>query len=231
MAQKVDLAAKLVHAVLQCGAHELYETLRIGRDASREAIQQAYKSCARDVHPDRNGAPRAEEAFKKVAHARDVLLDAARRATHDAELDSAAIPQRAKRRPCERRADGKRRAREAARAEASEAEAEVSDGGLSDEETYGNLWGSWQERYSWHGSDSVARGAKPHMKPGKCSKRRAASKARAAPTVDVSLPRGGGGAGRGHLGKRPWRRAARAAAKQAAKAAKSRTKARQHLHR
>ena len=39
MAQKVDLAAKLVHAVLQCGTHELYETLRIGRDASREAIQ------------------------------------------------------------------------------------------------------------------------------------------------------------------------------------------------
>ena len=36
MAQKVDLAAKLVHAVLQCGAHELYETLRIGRDASRD---------------------------------------------------------------------------------------------------------------------------------------------------------------------------------------------------
>mmetsp|Transcript_23876 Transcript_23876/g.76629 ORF Transcript_23876/g.76629 Transcript_23876/m.76629 type:complete len:180 (+) Transcript_23876:379-918(+) len=49
-----------------------------------------YLALARQLHPDRNQSPGAEEAFKRVTNAKDVLTDEARRVEVDAELDASA---------------------------------------------------------------------------------------------------------------------------------------------
>jgi DnaJ-class molecular chaperone len=67
-----------------------YETLGVKKDASGEAIQKAYRALAKKLHPDLNpGNKRAEEQFKEVTAAYDLLGDADKRARFDrGEIDA-----------------------------------------------------------------------------------------------------------------------------------------------
>ncbi|MEX0985103.1 MAG: molecular chaperone DnaJ [Actinomycetota bacterium] len=65
-------------------ARDLYEVLGVERGASGEDIKKAYRRLAREHHPDVNGDPTAEERFKEVAGAYEILSDASRRARYDA---------------------------------------------------------------------------------------------------------------------------------------------------
>ena len=60
-----------------------YEVLGVARDASEDEIKKAYRKLARKYHPDVNDAPDAEEKFKEVSHAYDVLTDPEQRRRYD----------------------------------------------------------------------------------------------------------------------------------------------------
>ena len=63
---------------------DYYLLLGVPETASPEAIKRAYRTLARDSHPDRNPHdPEAEERFKTVQRAYYVLSDAARRVAYD----------------------------------------------------------------------------------------------------------------------------------------------------
>ncbi len=65
-------------------AETLYEVLGVPRDAKADAIRSAYRKLARKHHPDVNpGDQKAEERFKKIATAYEVLSDEKRRAAYD----------------------------------------------------------------------------------------------------------------------------------------------------
>ena len=59
---------------------DLYEVLGIGRDATDDDIRKAYRRLAREHHPDVSGDPAAEERFKEVAGAYEILSDPQKRA-------------------------------------------------------------------------------------------------------------------------------------------------------
>jgi molecular chaperone DnaJ len=63
---------------------DLYEILGVPRDASTEDIKKAYRKLAREHHPDVNADPAAEERFKEVAAAYEILSDSNKRAQYDA---------------------------------------------------------------------------------------------------------------------------------------------------
>lgn len=63
---------------------DYYEVLGVSRDASDRDIKSAFRRLARELHPDVNpGDPAAEERFKEVAEAYEVLSDADQRARYD----------------------------------------------------------------------------------------------------------------------------------------------------
>jgi curved DNA-binding protein len=64
-------------------ARDFYEALGVPRDATAEQIQQAFRKLARRYHPDVNADPSAEERFKEINEAYDVLSDPDTRARYD----------------------------------------------------------------------------------------------------------------------------------------------------
>src|SRR6478609_10424489 len=63
---------------------DFYQTLGVQRGADDEEIKKAYRKQAMTYHPDRNnGAKEAEEKFKAITEAYDVLRDPNKRALYD----------------------------------------------------------------------------------------------------------------------------------------------------
>jgi molecular chaperone DnaJ len=63
---------------------DYYEVLGVGRDASEEEVKRAYRKLAVKFHPDKNpDDPNAEEKFKELGEAYDVLMDSDKRAAYD----------------------------------------------------------------------------------------------------------------------------------------------------
>jgi len=64
---------------------DYYETLDVARDADEAEIKRAYRQKAKELHPDRNpdDRPRAEQEFKRIAEAYEVLSDPQKRAQYD----------------------------------------------------------------------------------------------------------------------------------------------------
>ncbi len=64
-------------------ARDYYEILGVGRDADKEEIKRAYRRLARKYHPDVNKEPGAEETFKEINLAYEVLSEPEVRARYD----------------------------------------------------------------------------------------------------------------------------------------------------
>jgi curved DNA-binding protein CbpA len=69
---------------LEATTPNYYATLGLWRDASAKEIHHAYRHLARLYHPDVNPAPEAEERFRAIQEAYDVLSDAVARKRYDA---------------------------------------------------------------------------------------------------------------------------------------------------
>ncbi|MEU0094841.1 DnaJ C-terminal domain-containing protein [Kribbella sp. NPDC006257] len=65
-------------------AEDFYSILGVSRDAGSDEIQRAYRKLARKFHPDVNKDPGAEERFKQISEAYDVLSDPQSRKRYDA---------------------------------------------------------------------------------------------------------------------------------------------------
>jgi len=68
---------------LAVGFRDYYEILGVSRDAPEEDIRRAYRKLARENHPDINKEPGAEDRFKEVSEAYEVLRDPEKRARYD----------------------------------------------------------------------------------------------------------------------------------------------------
>ena len=73
---------------------DLYQRLGIKRGASEAEVKKAYRSLAKQLHPDRNqDNPKAAERFNQITHAYDILSDKDKRARYDrGEIDEEGNP-------------------------------------------------------------------------------------------------------------------------------------------
>ena len=71
-------------------AKSLYQTLEIPENASADEIKKAYRKLARKYHPDINKDPGAEDKFKEINAAYEVLSDESKKAAEpEASIGSA----------------------------------------------------------------------------------------------------------------------------------------------
>ena len=71
-----------------------YHTLGIDRHSTDDEIKKAYRKLALKYHPDKNKQPGAEERFKEIAEAYEVLSDPNKRAAFDRYGEEPHIPSR-----------------------------------------------------------------------------------------------------------------------------------------
>ncbi len=69
-------------------SNSLYETLGVSKSASADEIKKAYRRLARKYHPDINKSPDAEEKFKEINAAYEILSDPQKRKQYDMHGDS-----------------------------------------------------------------------------------------------------------------------------------------------
>lgn len=84
------LASWIGKSTEQAVADDPYKTLGVKKDASHEEIQKAYRGRAKKLHPDLNpGDRQAEEQFKEISAAYDLLSDPEKRTRFDrGEIDA-----------------------------------------------------------------------------------------------------------------------------------------------
>jgi DnaJ-class molecular chaperone len=76
-------------------ADDPYSVLGVARSASDDDIRKAYRRLAKELHPDLNPGAQAEERFKRVSAANDILADADKRQRFDrGEIDANGEPTR-----------------------------------------------------------------------------------------------------------------------------------------
>ena len=69
-------------------AKSLYETLEVNENATADEIKKAYRKLARKYHPDVNKDPKAEDKFKEINAAYEVLSDKEKKEQYDHHGDS-----------------------------------------------------------------------------------------------------------------------------------------------
>lgn len=62
---------------------DYYKIMGVGRDANQDEIKRVYRKLARKFHPDVSKEANAEEKFKEVQEAYEVLKDPEKRAAYD----------------------------------------------------------------------------------------------------------------------------------------------------
>ena len=144
-------------------ADDPYTTLGVARDADAEAIRKAYRNLARKHHPDLNpGDKAAEERFKAVSGANDLLSDKEKRARYDrGEIDETGQERHQQRGPDPGQQSQQRRYRDYAESEAgrrygASAGAGAGASGWS-EEDFGDIFGEYF-RHAGGGATGPARG-------------------------------------------------------------------------
>jgi DnaJ-class molecular chaperone len=70
----------------------LYEILGLEKDASEQDIKKAYRKLSFQYHPDKNSDPDAEEKFKEINCANEILSDPAKRQQYDMEQQGGRMP-------------------------------------------------------------------------------------------------------------------------------------------
>ncbi|AFR95899.1 endoplasmic reticulum protein [Cryptococcus neoformans C23] len=78
---------EVVKRVKACKHHQYYEILSVEKTCTENDVKKAYKKLALALHPDKNGAPGADEAFKMVSKAFQILSDSNLRAAYDSNPD------------------------------------------------------------------------------------------------------------------------------------------------
>ncbi|AZZ65489.1 molecular chaperone DnaJ [Metamycoplasma phocicerebrale] len=71
---------------------DYYEILGINKNATEKEIKTAYRKLAMQYHPDKNSSPDAEEKFKEISEAYEILSDSDKRAKYDKYGHSAFDP-------------------------------------------------------------------------------------------------------------------------------------------
>eukprot|EP00644_Phytophthora_capsici_P018534 jgi/Phyca11/576887/estExt2_Genewise1.C_PHYCAscaffold_970066 len=82
---------QVVRKIKGCKNH--YEVLAVQQTATDNEIKKAYRKLALKLHPDKNSAPGAEDAFKAVGKAFAILSDPDKRAHYDRYGDDAPVQQ------------------------------------------------------------------------------------------------------------------------------------------
>ncbi|XP_075997095.1 dnaJ homolog subfamily C member 16 [Genypterus blacodes] len=71
------------HLVESASEYDPYKILGVGKSASQQEIKKAYKSLAREWHPDKNKDPGAEDMFIKISKSYEILSNEERRSNFD----------------------------------------------------------------------------------------------------------------------------------------------------
>jgi len=74
--------AEVVNRILQCKS-DYYKILGLEKGATEDEVKKAYRKLALKLHPDKNQAPRADEAFKMLGKAFAVLSDKDKRDSYE----------------------------------------------------------------------------------------------------------------------------------------------------
>jgi len=82
---------QLVQRILR--TKDYYDILEVPKNASEEVAKKAYRKLALKLHPDKNRAPGADEAFKKLSKAFQCLTDPEKKQVYDTYGDEERIPQ------------------------------------------------------------------------------------------------------------------------------------------